>query len=207
MNYKMREEAAVVIQKNFRRMVEELKKDKQRWREHEEYIKKENGIANMNVVGPLPSNMDTVSDTCEETSNDRLIVRETPIIPEERVSLATTIIFQKNAASLSTKDDENWTIKKDVIINYLESSKDEDCKKHRKEFRKMIYNDPCYIKWSEAQGVSGDGLGHPSLGELIIKAGCNWVNWKDEEKKWKCESFHYVKQKYDALSKRQKPQK
>lgn len=194
MNYKLREEAAVVIQKNFRRMVEELKK--------------ENGIANMDVVGPLPSNMDTVSDTCEETSNDGLIVRETPITPEERVSLATTIIFQKNVASLSTKDDKKWTIKKDVIINYLESSKDEDWKKHRKEFRKMVYNDPSYIKWSEAQGVSGDGLGHPSLGRKhMIKAGCNWVNWKDEEKKWKCESFHYIKQKYDALSKRQKPQK
>ena len=144
-----------------------------------------------------------------QADKDRSSVQETPMTSEERVSRAigVTIRFQKNAASLSTVDDRKWKIKRDVILNYLESSKDEDWKKHRKEFRRLIYNDTSYLEWSKSQEEGGPGPGYSlrtSGKVLVITAGANWLNWKDEKKEWQCKSFHYVKQIYDAMAKRQK---
>ena len=144
-----------------------------------------------------------------KADKDRSSVQETPMTSEERVSRAigVTIKFQKNAASLSTVDDRKWKIKRDVILNYLETSKDEDWKKHRKEFRRLIYNDPSYLEWSKSQEEGGPGPGYSlrTSGEVrVITAGANWLNWKDEKKEWQCKSFHYVKQIYDAMAKRQK---
>ena len=199
-----------------------LEEEEERERIYEENISRIKEAENKMAIDYLLRESDSDSEIdsdCESsmldtdidkgTSKDRSSVQETPMTSEERVSRAigVTIKFQKNAASLSTVDDKNWKIKRDVILNYLESSKDEDWKKHRKEFRRLIYNDPSYLEWSKSQEEGGPGPGYSlrTSGKVrVITAGANWMNWKDEKKGWQCKSFHFVKQIYDAMAKRQK---
>lgn len=198
-----------------------LEEEEERERIYEENISRIKEAGNKMTLSSLLLDTDSESeidsdcessmldtDIDEGTSKDRPGVHETPMTSEERVSRAigVTITFQKSHRSLSTVDDSKWNIKRDTILNYLESSKDEDWKKHRKEFRRLIYNDPSYLEWSKSQEEGRPNPGYRrTLGKVrVIKAGDGWVNWKDENKEWQCKSFHYVKQIYDAMAKRQK---
>ena len=115
---------------------------------------------------------------------------------------ANVIKFQKTTRSLSETDDRKWKIKKEVILEYLEDTKCEDWKLHRKKFREKIYMNEDYLKWSSRQEKNGGCQLRKYGGNYVITAGCNWVNWKNTEGEWHCVSFHFVKQIYDTMAKR-----
>jgi len=115
---------------------------------------------------------------------------------------ANVIKFQKTTRSLSEADDRKWKIKKEVILEYLEDTKCEDWKLHRKKFREKIYMNEDYLKWSSRQEKNGGCQLRKYGGNYVITAGCNWVNWKNTEGEWHCVSFHFVKQIYDTMAKR-----
>ena len=144
----------------------------------------------------------------DETSSEK-VVTPTPAPRSkstEDILLSLGIKFQKTKRSLSEADDSGWMIKKSVILGYLKDSKCENWKDHRRGFRTMVYTDPKYLEWSATQEKGGPGPGY-HLREhgdhRVISAGANWVNWKNG-KEWQCESFHFVKQIYDTMAKRQK---
>lgn len=167
---------------------------------------------------PLPKRRFTSfmddSDSMTEIDDDTLSEKALPPTPtprskstEDDTIRPPSIKFQKNKHSLSEVDDSKWMIKKSAILGYLEDSKCENWKDHRKSFRSMVYTDPKYMDWSATQENGGCGPGY-SLRKhgkhRVITAGANWLNWKDEKKEWQCDSLHFVKQIYDAMAKRQK---
>ncbi len=151
----------------------------------------------------------SMSDFDDDTLSEKVM---TPPVPrskstDEDILRSLDLKFQKNTRSLSEADDSGWMIKKSAILGYFQDSKCENWKDHRKGFRTMVYTDPKYLEWSATQEKGGPGPGY-HLREhgdhRVITAGANWVNWKNEKKEWQCESFHFVKQIYDTMAKRQK---
>ena len=145
-------------------------------------------------------------DLKDETSSEKVVTPAPRSKSTEDILLSLGIKFQKTKRSLSEADDSGWMIKKSVILGYLKDSKCENWKDHRRGFRTMVYTDPKYLEWSATQEKGGPGPGYRLRehgGHHVVAAGDNWMNWKNG-KEWQCESFHFVKQIYDTMAKRQK---
>tara|TARA_Y100001936_G_scaffold238600_1_gene270620 strand:- start:350 stop:796 length:447 start_codon:yes stop_codon:yes gene_type:complete len=144
-------------------------------------------------------------DLKDETSSEKVVSPAPRSKSTEDILLSLGIKFQKTKRSLSEADDSGWMIKKSVILGYLKDSKCENWKDHRRRFRIMVYTDPKYLEWSATQEKVGCGWHRlrEHGGHHVVTAGDNWMNWKNG-KEWQCESFHFVKQIYDTMAKRQK---
>jgi hypothetical protein len=134
----------------------------------------------------------------DQDLTDKLASRQLPQPtdpgPSEETMTETPFKFPNTIRTVVEVDDCEWIISREVIRGYMEESND------KKMFRKMIYEDSGYIAWSASMG-KGEGP------HRLIRAGDNHKNWKNTSKGWLCPSFHYQKQLYDAMAKREKSMK
>ena len=115
-----------------------------------------------------------------------------------------------------THKSSDWIIHKDVIDSYfLETIEVEKGKKNYTEFRKKIYNDPDYVKWStnycRIHNIKPRQSKHTK--ERVLLCGDSWWNWKignkkdkdymkEDRHKFLCESLRYVYILYSRHKKR-----
>jgi hypothetical protein len=120
--------------------------------------------------------------------------------------------FVKKVKHTSSK----WIIPKDVIESYfLETVEVDKGMKNYTEFRKKIYNDQNYIKWStnycKIHNIKPRKSKHTT--EKVLLCGDSWWNWKIGNKydknnitmdrhKFLCESLRYVYILYSRHKKR-----
>lgn len=114
--------------------------------------------------------------------------------------------LKKTKNSLYGKGRSYWVINEDKILDYLNKSI-QDGKWETKSFLKHLYTDKKYRDWSEILAKKGIKFRkNYTTGEYVIGMGDKFKNWK-KDGEWICDSFHFIKQIYDTMKKRQQKEK
>ena len=112
--------------------------------------------------------------------------------------------LQKTKNSLYGNGGDDWKVKEDKVLKYLEDSI-KDGKWDTKWFLTYLYTDEDYCKWSKEREDEGIKFRkNYTTGEHVIGMGDKFKNWKKQDGEWICDSFHFIKQVYDTMKQRQK---
>ena len=182
---KEKQRHAEEMKKEKQRHAEEMEKEKQR---HAEEMKGEN--ATTGVINEVDTNQDRI--TPENFLSHGI----------EDTSVNIRVTLRKTKNSVYDKCDDKWCIKKATILHYLDASIQND-KWNSKQFLTYIYKNYSYREWSENRKNQGVNFRkNYTTGEYVIGAGNCFKNWKTGKGEWHCESFHFIKQVYDAMKKK-----